>query len=76
MIGTLGKVWRDEQEQIRIHRGKPLPGSLTHEKVKVARTRRAILAASVAQCEHGVELSAVCVQCNAEGGAPAPEAQA
>ena len=34
IIGTLGKVWRDAQEQIRIHRGKPLPGSLTHEKVK------------------------------------------
>lgn len=33
-LGTLGKVWRDAQEQIRIHRGKPLPGSLTHEKVK------------------------------------------
>lgn len=37
MIGTLGKVWKDAQEQIRIHKGKPLPGSLTHEKVKRVR---------------------------------------
>lgn len=37
----LGKVWKDAQEQVRIHRGKPLPGSLTHEKVTRARGGRA-----------------------------------
>lgn len=41
MLGTLGKLWVDAQERIRIHRGKPLPGSLTHEKVKQPRARRA-----------------------------------
>ena len=35
MIAALSKAWRDAQEQIRIHRGKPLPGSLSHEKVKL-----------------------------------------
>jgi hypothetical protein len=46
MIGTLSKAWRDAQEQIRIHRGKPLPGSLTHEKVKPSRTRASLSALS------------------------------
>ena len=40
IIGTLGKVWKDAQEQIRIHRGKPLPGSLTHEKIGSKRGKR------------------------------------
>ena len=42
MISSLNKAWRDAQEQVRIHRGKPLPGSLTHEKVKVGRKQRAL----------------------------------
>lgn len=52
MIAALSKAWRDAQEQIRIHRGKPLPGSLTHEKVKrgarVARNVGASMLATLA----------------------------
>ena len=43
-FGTLGKVWKDAQEQIRVHKGKPLPGSLTHEKVKRERVQRSLSA--------------------------------
>jgi hypothetical protein len=46
IIGTLGKVWRDAQEQVRIHRGKPLPGSLTHEKVGAGKRKRKLGAMS------------------------------
>jgi hypothetical protein len=45
-LGVVGKVWKDAQEQIRIHKGKPLPGSLTHEKVKPSRTRASLSALS------------------------------
>jgi hypothetical protein len=45
-LGVVGKVWKDAQEQIRIHKGKPLPGSLTHEKVKQSRTRASLSALS------------------------------
>lgn len=37
MFGIAEKAWSDAQERIRIHRGKPLPGSLTHEKRGVKR---------------------------------------
>ena len=30
-IGTLGRLWSDAQDRIRIHRGKPLPGVLKPE---------------------------------------------
>jgi hypothetical protein len=82
MIGTLSKAWRDAQEQIRIHRGKPLPGSLTHEKVKPSRTRASLSALSAlapaedaseaapaAPCVHGVAWQAHCDACDgAKGG--------
>jgi hypothetical protein len=45
MIASLNKAWRDAQEQIRIHRGKPLPGSLTHEKVGAGQRARRKLGA-------------------------------
>ena len=47
IIGTLGKVWKDAQEQIRIHRGKPLPGSLTHEKIGKRSSKRSIGSSSM-----------------------------
>jgi hypothetical protein len=46
IIAQLGKVWRDAQEQVRIHRGKPLPGSLTHEKVGAGKRKRKLGAMS------------------------------
>jgi hypothetical protein len=47
-IATLGRTWKDAQEQIRIHKGKPLPGSLTHEKVKQGRQARSLGASMLA----------------------------
>ncbi len=44
-IATLIKAWETAQERIRIHKGKPLPGSLSHEKVKQPRRASAKLSA-------------------------------
>ncbi len=42
IIAQMGKVWSDAQERIRIHKGKPLPGSLSHEKIKRQRVQRSL----------------------------------
>lgn len=51
-IATLGRLWRDAQEQVRIHRGKPLPGSLTPAERKPARSaKHRVLSALVSDLE-------------------------
>lgn len=52
-IGVLNKAWRDAQEQIRIHRGKPLPGSLTYEKVGGRRKRAVRGSVGIMLDQHG-----------------------
>ena len=47
MIGTLNKAWKDAQDQVRIHRGKPLPGSLSHAPTKVSSRKLRMLQASM-----------------------------
>jgi hypothetical protein len=43
-IGGIGRSWAGLEERIRILKGQPLPGSLTHEKVKRTRLPRSLSA--------------------------------
>ena len=38
----LVSCWETAQERVRVQRGKPLPGSLSHEKVRAQRKQRSI----------------------------------
>ena len=57
-LGTLGKLWRDAQEQIRIHRGKPLPGSLTPGKTQ-AKQRKMRASAGLSELLSSLERAPV-----------------
>jgi hypothetical protein len=41
-MGNLGRNWTALQDTIRVLKGVPLPGSLTHEKVQTRRAPRAL----------------------------------
>jgi len=47
-IATLVKAWETAQERIRIHKGKPLPGSLVHEKIKRVSAKKQSVLSSLA----------------------------
>ncbi len=70
-IGTLGKVWRDAQEQIRIHRGRPLPGSLQHERVTLGSKRSQRRVANGGKRDY-IAAAAAFAAAQATPGPPAP----
>ncbi len=75
MLGTLGRVWSDAQERVRIHRRVPLPGSLSHAPLKRDAKRAKLsglsaLASEVgasappAPCVHGKTWQEHCAECD------------